>query len=131
MNWKILPSRKLFNLLSVIILVIGLASAAWIYQRAGNTPYGALGYEFADGTIYPIMPQDSKMYRHNLEVYGGKFNVMLDDFRRWFLGLWHGKSLAFMIAGASLIISCGLFYAANYLDWSAEINHKDNPPGSG
>lgn len=131
MNWKILPSRKFFNLLSVIILVIGLASAALIYQRAGNTPYGVLGYEFADGTIYPIMPQDSKMYRHNLEVYGGKFNVIMDDFRRWFLGLWHGKSLAFMIAGASLIISFGLFYVVNYLPRPSDITHGNNSEGTG
>jgi hypothetical protein len=131
MNWKIFPSRKLFNLLGVIILVIGLGSAASIYQRAGNTPYGALGYEFADGTIYPIMPQDSKMYRHNLEVYGGKFNVIMDDFRRWFLGLWHGKSLAFIIAGASLIIALGLFYTANYLPRPSDINHGDNSEGTG
>ena len=38
--------------------------------------------------IYPIMPEDSKLYRHNLEVYGGKLNVIMDDFRRWFVGLW-------------------------------------------
>jgi len=127
MHQKILQRQKYLYLLSVIILVIGLGSAALIYQRADNTPYGVLGYDIAGGTIYPIMPQDSKMYRHNLEVYGGKFNVMLDDFRRWFLGLWHGKSLAFMIAGASLIISFGLFYAANYLARSADINQENNP----
>ncbi|MCK9375570.1 MAG: hypothetical protein M0P73_05410 [Syntrophobacterales bacterium] len=115
MNWKILNQRTWLNLISAIILLVGLGSAALIYQRADNTPYGALGYESADGTIYPIMPEDSKMYRHNLEVYGGKLNVMMDDFRRWFSGLWQGKSLAFMVACITLVIAFGFFYAANYL----------------
>lgn len=115
MNWKILNQRSWLNLISAIILLVGLGSAALIYQRAGNDPYGALGYESVDGTIYPIMPENSKLYRHNLEVYGGKLNVIMDDFRRWFDGLWHGKSLAVMIGCTTLIISLWLFYTANYL----------------
>ena len=115
MNWKLLNRRTCLNLISAIILLVGLGSAALIYQRAGNGPYGALGYEIADRTIYPIMPENSKMYRHNLEVYGGKFNVIMDDFRRWFAGLWHGKSLAVIIACTTIVISFGFFYTANYL----------------
>jgi len=108
-------------------LLIGLSSAALIYQRAGNDPYGALGYEGADGTIYPIMPENSKLYRHNLEVYGGKFSVIMDDFRRWFLGLWHGKSLAVIIACSTIIISFGFFYAANHLSQrSKPESHNEN-----
>lgn len=133
MNWKILQQRTCLNLISAIIMVIGLGSAALIYQSADNLPYGALGYETADGTIYPIMPEDSKIYRHNLEVYGGKLNVMMDDFRRWFVGLWHGKSLAFMIACATSMISFGFFYAANYLTQplESEVHQKNNPDGNG
>ena len=133
MNWKFLKQRTCLNLISAIILMVGLGSAALIYQRAGNNPYGALGYESADGAIYPIMPEDSKIYRHNLEVYGGKLNVMMDDFRRWFVGLWHGKSLAVIIAGTTILISLGFFYAANYLTQSLESEaHPDhNPDGTG
>ena len=115
MNWKILQRPKSLKLISAVILVAGLGSAAWIYQRAGNEPYGALGYQIVDGTPYPIMPQDSKLYTHNLEVYGGKLNVIMDDFSRWFAGLWQGKSLAVMIAAAAIIMAWGLFYAANHL----------------
>ncbi len=104
MTWKILHQRTGLNVISAIILLIGLSSAALIYQRAGNVPYGAWGYENADGTISPIMPQDSKMYRHNLEVYGGKLNVIMDDFRSWFGDLWHGKSLAVIIGGTAILI---------------------------
>jgi hypothetical protein len=132
-NWNILKQRTWLNFISAIILLVGLGSAALIYQRAAHDPYGALGYESVGGTLYPIMPEDSKLYRHNLEVYGGKFNVIMDDFRRWFVGLWHGKSLALIIAGTTIIISFGFFYTANYLSGplKSEVPHENNPDGTG
>lgn len=133
MNWKILNQRTWLNLISAIILLVGLGSAALIYQRAGNNPHGALGYEDADGVIYPIMPENSKLYRHNLEVYGGKFNVIMDDFRRWFVGLWHGKALGLIIACTTIVISFAFFYAANYLTHPLEfdVHNENNSDGTG
>jgi di/tricarboxylate transporter len=129
MNWKFLQQRSWLNLLSAIILMAGVGSAAWIYQRAANNAYGALGYEVADGTVYPIMPENSKIYRHNLEVFGGKFAVVMDDFRRWFLGLGHGKSLAFIIFCTTIIISFGFFYKANYFKprLQSDGDNENNP----
>jgi len=115
MNWKILNQRTWLNLISTIILLVGLGSSVLIYQRVGNDPYGALDFE------------NSKLYRHNLEVYGGKLNVIMDDFTRWFLALWQGKSLAFIIACTTIIISFGFFYAANNLSQRSKPNaHKEN-----
>lgn len=133
MNRKILPRRTWLNLFSAIILLVGLGTAALIYQSAGNNPAGALGYEGADGTIYPLMPENSKLYRHNLEVYGGKFTVIMDDCRRWFVGLWQGKSLAFIIACTTIIISLGFFYAANSLKKPStfDVHPENNPDGTG
>ena len=109
MNWNILKQRQSLNIISAIILVVGLSCAAIIYQRALKDSYGA-------GEDAQLMMQaHSKLYRHNLEVFGGKLNVMMDDFRTWFVELWQGKSLAFIIAGSTIIISLGIFYAANYL----------------
>jgi hypothetical protein len=132
MNWKIVNQRILLNLFGAIILVVGLSSAVLIYQRAGNAPYGALGYEIVDGTLYPIMPEDSKMYRHNLEVYGGKLMVMIDDCRRWFIGLWHGKPLAVIIGFTTIIISSGLFFTANKSSrpLQSELHNDSNPDGT-
>jgi hypothetical protein len=115
MNWKILKQRACLNLISAMIIVAGLGSSILIYQMAGNDTYGASGHEADDRGIYSITPENSKIYRHNLEIYGGKFAVIMDDFRRWFLGLWYGKSLAFILAGATFIISFILFYKANYV----------------
>jgi len=129
MNWKILKQRTSLNLISAIILVVGLGSAAFIYQRAGNDPYG----ELTDEAMRLIMLQNSKLYRHNLEVFGGKLNVIMDEFRRWFAGLWHGKSLAFIIACLSIIVSFGFFYKANYLPQSStsDVHNKNDPDGTG
>lgn len=121
MDWKILKQRPGLNILSAVILVVGLSSAALIYQRAVKESYGA------GEDVQLMMQTQSKLYRHNLEVFGGKMNVMMDDFRTWFAGLWQGKSLAFIIAGTALIISFMIFYAANYLPRRLIDNHDNDP----
>jgi hypothetical protein len=131
MNGKIFPPGAWLKLLSALILLLGVASAALVYHRAAQDSSRASGYEAADGTIYPIMPGDSKLYRHNLEVYGGKFGVMLDDFRRWFLGLWQGKSLAVMIAAAAIMIALALFSAAHHHPRQDDDHQENGPDGAG
>jgi hypothetical protein len=115
MKWKDLNKSLRLNIIGAIILLVGLSSATLIYLNAGKNSSGVLGYEAGDGAVYPINPEDSKQYLRDLELYGGKANVLMDQFRRWFEGLWQGKSLAFIIAGTTIIVSFGLFYVANYL----------------
>jgi hypothetical protein len=107
--------RTCLNIISAIILVVGLGTAIYIYQTADSGSSGALGYQILGGSVYPIMPENSKIYKHDLELYGGKAVVLADEFRRWFIGLWHGKSLAFTVAFISIFISFGFFFAANYM----------------
>jgi hypothetical protein len=113
-------NKRLFHLLSAMVLLVGLSSAVLIYQKADRDTRAALGYEAADGSVYPIMPEDSKRYMHDLEQYGGKANVLADEFRRWFVGLWQGKSLAFTIACLSIVLSLAGFYAASHLPPTAK-----------
>lgn len=115
MHWKNLDLPTRLNLLGVIILLVGLGIATWIYQQAGIDAYGVLGYVQEGGVLYPINPEDSKSYLRGLELYGGKANVLVDEFRRWFGGLWQGKSLAIIVGCTATILSLGLFYTANYL----------------
>ncbi len=110
MNWNFSEPPTRLKLIGVLILLVGLGTAAWIYHGADTVPYGALGYEGG----YPIMPEDSKQYLRSMELYGGKANVLADELRRWLGGLFHGKSLAFIIACTSIIIALGIFYAANH-----------------
>jgi len=115
MKWKIVDLHTCLNLISAIILVVGLGGAVLIYRAAGNNSYGVLGYEEEGGAVHPIMPEDSKKYLRDLELYGGKANVLADELRRWLVGLWHGKSLAITVACIAIFTSFGVFYAANHL----------------
>jgi len=125
MKWKIADLRTCLNLISAVILLAGFGSAIVIYGTAKNNPSGVLGYEAEGGSVYPILPEDSKKYVRGLELYGGKANVLVDELRRGFVGLWHGKSLAFTVACLSILISFGFFYAANHLPSSL----KSDAPG--
>jgi hypothetical protein len=67
------------------------------------------------------------VYRRDLELYGGKAALLADDFSRWFVGLWHGKSLAFTVAGISIFISFAFFFAANRLPFLLKFDvHSEN-----
>jgi hypothetical protein len=107
--------RKTFYLIGAAILLIGLSSSVLIYLTAENYSERVLGYEMLGGSVYPITPQDSKKYRHDLEVYGGKANVLADEFISWFDGLWHGKSLAFTLACITIFMSLVFFLVGSYL----------------
>ena len=116
-NWdnmkrEIADLRESFILIGAIIMLIGLGSSILVYRSAGDDSDDVLGYEIIDGSAYPIRAEDSRIYSRNLELYGGKAAVVVDDFSRWFIGLWHGKSLAFTVAGISIFISFIFFFAA-------------------
>ena len=120
MKWKIADLHPCLNLIGAIILLVGLGSAILIYRIAQNDSNSVLGYEVGDGSVYPVRPEDSKKYLRDMELYGGKANVLMDEFRRWFIGLWHGESLAFTVAGITIFISFGVFYVANHLPSSSQ-----------
>lgn len=124
--------RIFLNLMSAVILLVGLGTAVFIYQTADTDMSGALGYQIVGGIIYPVMPENTKIYRHDLEVYGGKAAVLADDFRRWFIGLWHGKSLAFTIAVITIIASFVCFFTARHLPSLSESDAgaEDNRDGT-
>jgi hypothetical protein len=114
MKWKLADIKTRLYLIAAIILLAGLGSSALIFLTAGGGPAG----ESAGGDIYLVRPEDSKMYRHDLEVYGGKANVLMDEFMRWFAGLWHGKQLALTITCITVVISLAVFYIARH--WSSD-----------
>jgi hypothetical protein len=119
--------RESLILISAIILLTGLGGAILIYQTAGNDSDSVLGYEIIDGSAYPIRPEDSRTYKRDLELYGGKAAMVADDFSRWFVGLWHGKSLSFIVAGISIFMSFVFFFAANHLPFrSKSAHHSEN-----
>ena len=114
--------RTSLRLISGIVLVVGLGSAILIYWTTNNTPNGVLGYEEGGGSVYPIRPEDSRRYLRDMELYGGKANVLMDEFRRWFTGLWHGQSLAFTVGFITVSISLGILYIASHLPSNSQFD---------
>ena len=87
------------------ILLVGLSSACLIYRAAES---GSPGYE-EDASF---SPDYSKQNLRELQLYGGAANVLAYEIRLWFTGLWHGTSLAFIVACAAILSSFGCFYVA-------------------
>lgn len=104
--------RTRLYLIGAIILLAGLGAAVWVYFSAEEGPGDAPGYEMAGERAYAISPGESKAYRHELELYGGKAAVMADDFNRWFESLWRGKSLAYTLVALAAGIASACFLAA-------------------
>jgi hypothetical protein len=129
MKWKIKNHQTRLYLITAVILLIGLGSAVFLYQTAENDSDSVLGYEIVNGQAYPIRPEDSKMYRHDLELYGGKYNVIADEFTRWFAGLWHGKSLAFTVACITVFLSVGFMVVANSFRSDLNSDARDEDKG--
>jgi hypothetical protein len=60
--------------------------------------------------------ETTKAYQYDLELVGGKMVLYADDMRRWFEGLWHGKSLAYSIGFITIIISYAFYISGNYIN---------------
>jgi hypothetical protein len=112
MKWENTNLQTRLYFISAIILLVGLGSSIVIYLTANDVSDNAVGYEVVGGNVYPTSPEDSKIYVRDVELFGGKAAVLADEFRRWFVGLWHGKSLAFTIACISIIVFIGVFFVA-------------------
>jgi hypothetical protein len=116
MKWKITDPHTRLYLIAAAILLLGVGSAVLIYVSAGDAADGVAGYR----------PEDSKMYRHDLELYGGKANVLADDLMRWFAGLWQGRTLAFTVAFVTMFVFCGLIRIAANVQADAETAARDD-----
>lgn len=105
MLWKDSSRQKRLYLVSAAVLLAGLCCAGLIYFTAANP----------SDDVTDNGPEYSKMYTHDLELYGGKANVLAAEFSHWFAGLWHGQRLAFTVACITAIVSLGFFLVAYYL----------------
>jgi hypothetical protein len=114
--------RSRLRRLAAVILSVGLGSAVAVYFAAGPDSDNPLGYD----------PMQTKSYLHDLELYGGKANVLAAEFREWFTGLWMGRNLAFTIAVLTFLV----FLAIRYVAAAGSLEPLDEtedpiPPASG
>lgn len=102
MRWQGFDRSTVLRRASAAILIGGLAAAVVIFANAAPPPDYPLGSD----------PEDSKAYLRQLELYGGKANVLGVELRQWFDGLWHGRSLAFTVAVLAALVAAGFRLAA-------------------
>jgi hypothetical protein len=105
--------QKRLTICFLIVALVGLCSALLIYLTAGEDTIDE-GFQIVivDGKAYPIPLADTKMYRRELQRFGGKMALLLDDLNRWFASLWHGKSLAVTVVWITAFVSLALFLLA-------------------
>jgi hypothetical protein len=96
-----MTGRRL-QIISVAILIAGLATAIGIYVSAARSTDDMVAYEI----------EHSKQYQRTLELYGGKANVIAVELTQWFDSLWHGTRLAYTVACATLLVAGGFWLAA-------------------
>jgi hypothetical protein len=105
-------------------VIIGLGSAVLLYVTASPPPQHPLGYD----------PFDSKKYVRELEVYGGKMNILAVEFRQWLASLWRGKPLAYPLALLTLCLASLLWRlgspAASHSEAQAEQHDASSDPWS-
>jgi len=98
------PALRRFRirLATAAILAVGFASAGIVYLTAPPAATNPLGYD----------PLNTKKYLRDLEIYGGKANVLATEFMRWFDGLWHGRALASTLAWLTALAACAFWWMA-------------------
>jgi hypothetical protein len=114
-------SVRRVRLVTRAILAVGFGAALAIYVIAGSRPEDPLNEQLT-----------SKKYLHDLEVYGGKANVLAAEFRDWFAGLWYGKNLAGTVAVLTVVTALVYRFFATPLppaEDEAEDLELDDHPG--
>jgi len=56
--------------------------------------------------------RNSRMYTHQIQLFGGKLAVLFEDITQWLGSLWHGPRLALTVAWLSLAAAVALFLVA-------------------
>jgi hypothetical protein len=85
------------------VFLAGMAASVGIYATAKPPPPNPFGYDSGE-----------KAYLRQMEVIGGKANVLAAELREWFDGLWHGKNLAYTTAAFTVLVSLVLWLFATH-----------------
>ena len=98
-------SASRLNTIGVVTLFLGLGSALLLYRQT-RPAATIVNTEWKDSTLSLT---DSKSNTRNIELYGGKLEVLMVKFLNW---LHRPESLAIIIVTISALISLGCFLTA-------------------
>ncbi|HEY1849018.1 MAG TPA: hypothetical protein VGG37_07420 [Opitutaceae bacterium] len=103
-----------FYVAGIAVLVLGTLASVWAYRSA-------VVDDMADELEADAL--QGRNAQGQLEYIGGKSNVLAADIQEWFVGLWHGRHLAYTLAVLSIAGALLCFYIAFAL--------PDLPPADG
>jgi hypothetical protein len=112
--------ERVKNLVAAI-LTVGLGGAMVIYFVAQPPAANPLGYEFTD----------SKRYLRDMEMFGGKANILTSQFREWVGSLFQGRRLAFTVAFLTLALAFAVWLFASPLPPEPPGEAGSGAPGQG
>jgi len=111
-----LPARLTrIRQLTALLLAAGLGAALAIYLAAAPQAANPLGYE----------PMNTKKYLRDLELYGGKVNVLATEFMGWWNDRWQGRNLATTVACLTVLTAGGFWRLASRR--ARDLAHEDQP----
>lgn len=109
--------QKRLRLAGAVILLAGLAAAALAY-RSAVTDYDS---------AYVKMLNNTKKNEYDMELIGGKANILASELREWFASLWHGRRLARTLTVLSVGGSLACFFVAHRLNYIPAAEGRRNP----
>ena len=117
MSFKTMPGERRVRVVTGAILLAGALAALVIFVVNGTPEEGDFRLE------------RSRQVVHDMEVYGGRANVLADDFREWFASLWRGRTLAGTVAVLTVLTTLVYrFFAMPLPDAPGDAGPKRNPP---
>jgi hypothetical protein len=107
------------------VMILGLASAAWIWQVEGSNDSKA-----GDAPENAFSLSQSPKYQRQVEIYYGKTGLLLDQWSRDLAALTHGKPLAAVVGISSILAASFAFLLSALLEKLRKIHDetKKLPP---
>jgi hypothetical protein len=97
------PAQVRLYVAGYVVLIGGTIASAWAYRVA-------VVDEMSDSLI--AQARNTKDYQGQMEYIGGNANVLGSEITGWFVGLWHGRNLAYTLAVLTIIAALLCFYIA-------------------
>lgn len=94
--------RRRLRRLAGLVLLAGLAGGILLYRGA---PGSEEGQEGATATVEPLGPGDFKKSARELEVFGGKALLILEDWRQRLLVFGQTNGPALLVVAGSLAVA--------------------------
>ncbi len=97
-------TRQKINRITRCLLVLGFGAALVIFLTA------------APVTVDPLLgdPLENKKYLRELQVIGGKANVLSAEFQDWCAAQWEGQLLARTVAVLTIVVTLLFRFVASH-----------------